>query len=1027
MRFRALLVTLFSLLLVNSALAVTPYSTLNSVANVATMKANNFGGVPQIQLRGYYSDGDGGEGAFSYFAGACSEDGGSIIKDGAGNCFKRANLNGKLAQYGVTDGSVYDWNTHGISSTDISSVLTAAGTAAQAIGLTTLHTNGISVYLATSYTQPSKLTVTCDQTVGVPQSGRWFDTLKGAVYEAHGVEWHTAGRIIGRNHCYLAASFLIAGVPTNAQQSSALLANMISNGDTGLFCDTRGCDDNNLFIVGFDTGYEATGAGENRLTDAYIDANVCEWITGAGSNPSWRNVNCFGYLTQTAGGKQEDFNITKVENSSGLCKVTVTAAGGSNPGTLADLIYANYIYITGLTSTSNGCEGQWHISNIDTGAGTFTLVGSAVLGPTTFGHWALGSNVIYVSDGTNIASGEVINGLDAQGIPTGTTVTAAWPLPPNTDGYLTDTGGSANTYVANAASGMEPCLLVDVLNVAFTAAHTNTSASTLNITLNSGTGCTGGTTGPIAIVHIDGTALIANDIIAGAHILVRYSTDLSKWVLIQPKVVLSVPTTVVQSTNQSITFTNAVCSSCGANPQASFLFTARVDAGGSDGGVAAGGTGFATGTLVGGPSPKSIDASNRVAGFQADQLFDFDHSIELHIENSNESGITNFGTDSHGGTDNPNTVILLVDGESNNAHVLGRKAGKGGRSIVTNVTYPNSPDRGCVTWTGAAVAATTGSLPVMDVEQGCLRVINGVTNSGGVDLVSHFANQFRLDAYQPNITVYAEDATAQAAIDTTGSQLEGGNSNPQFIANMAPVQTVTGSINTTAVFWPCDATGGAVQLTLPAAATVGNHQFTVQKVGTSANTCKVVPHGSDTFIGGPSNITLSTQGQYATFASNGGTIWYIYPVAASNVIAQSGAAVSVPADTTEDTLATIILQRNTMGANGCVLVDFLTSWTASANLKTVRVYLGTTGTTAFTSVASTALVSGARPMAKICNANATNAQVGVNITGLTGLGAAVTGAVDTTSNANLIITGQKASAGETLTLTEYTVTVVPHS
>lgn len=856
-------------------MAVAPYAPLSSVANVATLKANNFAGLPQITLRGYYSASDGGEGPFTYFAGSCTEDGGYVIKDGAANCFRRANLNGNLRQYGVTSGSVYDWLTHGVSSTDITPVLTAAGTAVQSLKMTTLDTSGVSVYMATSYSQPANLTVTCDQTVGVPKPTEWYDALPGAVYEAHGVIWNRAGRTTSVHHCYIAPWFLVAGEPVDAQTTSVLVDAMISNGDTGLVCDQRSCTDHDLMIVGFDTDYEVMSGSDNVVSNMYLDGDVCGWMTGTGGNSRWSAVQCFTFLTQSSPGKEQDFNLTKIESGSGgVCHVTVTPQTGAN---LTDLAYANYIYTTHLNGASSACEGQWKITNLNTGTGTFDLIGSAVAGPTTFGHWAAGSKVIYVSDGTNISNDEVINGLDAQGIPTGTTVQTNWPLPTNTNGYITDTGGAANTYVANDTPTDAPCKLGDVLNVAFTAAHTNTGASTLNITLNSASGCTGGTTGAIAIVRQDGSALNANDIIAAKSVLVRYSSTLLEWVIVQPKVVLSAATTLAQTSNHTITFNGSTCGNptptCGASAEALFLFSARVDAGASAGGVAAGGTGFATGFLIGGPLAKQLPDSNKVAGFQADQLFAYDHSIELHIQNSNETGVTNFGTDSHGNDDNPNVVILLADGETNNAHIIGRKAGKGGRSVQTNITYPDSPDRGCVSWESAAVASNVGFLPVIDVEQGCFTSANAVTNSQGVNLISNFANKARFDVYQPNVTNYYEGPAAMAATWTLGASLTQGQSNPTLIANLAPTATTTTTIDTSAQFWPCDATSGNVAMALPDATLVTNLRFHIQKIDSSANACVISTAGGQTLVGGLSAYYLYAQGQELIVSSNGTTSW----------------------------------------------------------------------------------------------------------------------------------------------------------
>lgn len=141
------------------------------------------------------------------------------------------------------------------------------------------------------------------------------------------------------------------------------------------------------------------------------------------------------------------------------------------------------------------------------------------------------------------------------------------------------------------------------------------------------------------------------------------------------------------------------------------------------------------------------------------------------------------------------------------------------------------------------------------------------------------------------------------------------------------------------------------------------------------------------------------------------------------ILGKSGTAVSAPADATEDILATITLPAGALGANGWI--DFVTNWsmTNSANAKTLRVRIGGIGGTVIASY-SGASVATERIVGDVVNANATNSQV-VNSTnwagGATSVGTsfAQTAAIDTTASTTFVVTGQKATAGETLTLTNY--------
>lgn len=141
------------------------------------------------------------------------------------------------------------------------------------------------------------------------------------------------------------------------------------------------------------------------------------------------------------------------------------------------------------------------------------------------------------------------------------------------------------------------------------------------------------------------------------------------------------------------------------------------------------------------------------------------------------------------------------------------------------------------------------------------------------------------------------------------------------------------------------------------------------------------------------------------------------------LLASSGVAVSCPADATEDTLATITVPARFMGKNGSIEVDATFIYTSSVNNKTMRVKFGGTNFKAVVVTTSDTC----RVLCTIHNRNATNSQVGSSPAAVASdvgenAGSLPTAAVDTASaSVTLLITGQKASAGETLTLSRYTV------
>jgi len=162
-----------------------------------------------------------------------------------------------------------------------------------------------------------------------------------------------------------------------------------------------------------------------------------------------------------------------------------------------------------------------------------------------------------------------------------------------------------------------------------------------------------------------------------------------------------------------------------------------------------------------------------------------------------------------------------------------------------------------------------------------------------------------------------------------------------------------------------------------------------------------------------------------TFVANDlnqpGVIQLATSVSVVRIVGKSGLAVNTPADTTEDILATVTIPANSMGANGVIEVVALWSCTNNANAKTARVRFGGIGGTIYESV-SLANFASANTYATITNQNATNSQVGYSAAGFgTSTSALVTSAIDTTVDQTIVFTGQKATAGDTLTLNSYLI------
>ena len=146
------------------------------------------------------------------------------------------------------------------------------------------------------------------------------------------------------------------------------------------------------------------------------------------------------------------------------------------------------------------------------------------------------------------------------------------------------------------------------------------------------------------------------------------------------------------------------------------------------------------------------------------------------------------------------------------------------------------------------------------------------------------------------------------------------------------------------------------------------------------------------------------------------------------VLAVSGTAASAAADTLENVLATITIPAGSIGANGQLWVYTLWSYTNSANIKTMRVRLGGASGTQALAISQNTSTHFA-DLRIIQNVNAENSQIffdrgSVPHPGATSVGTSITAAIDTSAATTLVLSGQKASAGETLTLSAYSVMVV---
>lgn len=146
------------------------------------------------------------------------------------------------------------------------------------------------------------------------------------------------------------------------------------------------------------------------------------------------------------------------------------------------------------------------------------------------------------------------------------------------------------------------------------------------------------------------------------------------------------------------------------------------------------------------------------------------------------------------------------------------------------------------------------------------------------------------------------------------------------------------------------------------------------------------------------------------------------------VIGASAAPVSAGvASVAEDILAVVTIPANSMGPNGIIRAWANWSYTNNGNNKTGRIRYsanggGTGGTLYYSQVVSA--TNTLKALATIQNRNAINSQLG-GTSDLSFFGASAStyqiSAFDTSLARDIVFTGQKASAGDTLTLESYLV------
>jgi hypothetical protein len=149
-------------------------------------------------------------------------------------------------------------------------------------------------------------------------------------------------------------------------------------------------------------------------------------------------------------------------------------------------------------------------------------------------------------------------------------------------------------------------------------------------------------------------------------------------------------------------------------------------------------------------------------------------------------------------------------------------------------------------------------------------------------------------------------------------------------------------------------------------------------------------------------------------------------IAAPRVLASSGVAVPHTGNTNETALLTLSIPAGSMGANGWIQISSTWGFAGANNNRTPRIRLGGIGGTAFMAVAHASTILSFSDIRRIHNRHATNSQAGHNLASASGgvgasSGAIITGALDTTTALDLVLSGQLTNGSDTIILESYVV------
>lgn len=933
MKIRAFVAAFIGLVFSTSLYAQSASVAVFSIPDVATLKANNLASKLSITLDGYNSAGDNGGGAFKPVP-SCVEDGGIYIKDGANNCWQRVKPSEDLREFGITSGSAYDVTTNPTSALDSAPVITQAFTSLAAFGIHTVDTKQVSIALKTVATIPSNGELTCSiETIGPFDSGVPTGH-PGTLVVSHAAYVQISNQSASLHNCFMIPEFLVNPSVASAfsgfsftapavtrDDLEAIRGNMIVASDVAIYLNgisgnsNKGTNIHDVGIYGFDVCVYGTNPSFSKVNNLRGACNIGEYYKGGGGQSDSSNTDLEPFLSRQIASGGTGANIknevyatisaiaaSTTTNSFGrhICRLTLIAGNVAFDPTLFSHTSAlnaqgdavTYpAWINGLSNITGGvgCQGTgpFGITAISqTGSQAIVdLVGSEyshgadVVAAT--GQWTAGSNLIRIASG-NLSSfqiGETIADNGSSGIPSGATITAIFPYaygPIPNAGYIGEIQISAPTTISQTT---DTAITLDGGAYTYPSTPCDGGGSTPCLYLNS------------AESEFAGTSAAANAIAnfsysKGHHFSAGYVADGNPGFRAINIFAFAYHSTMVMNNANNCNIYDVKSDNNG-----------ELDDLGRTGLVALGGGSNCV--IVGHGQGKSATSF----------LMDLFDTSDIHVKNSavttwsigtglgtittasSMAGWNNYAIGQHITVGGCQTYSMGCT--SAEEYMSGVILGTNSLKILSRGVFNTSPisfangmtvvqtavtaDSGSVGLTNIGLSGVTKFNNVLDIERGTIQATALRVNSG-LDFAffgSGVSNASIVGSTMVGVTPVYETQSIFPNLVGCGNVWI----TPQSWECYAAISPGTVSINTTldasAHSWKCDASSGMVTLTVPIGATFPNWDYTITKVDSTLNTCRIVMSSSDT-IGLAASTALAIQNDKLSFKNDsGGTNWIL--------------------------------------------------------------------------------------------------------------------------------------------------------